>query len=508
MAPSAKGSVPAFAQAPNRAHYEKAYEDLKSAFSNLSPQAFAQRFIDLEAQLDAGMIEVKTAMLTSGLFSSDDEQVLGSWIYEQHANLWHLGALVSNICARDTGVEASRIRLLLALTFLHCGESVKWELMVGRKVRRDYKLAHALMQLAIDQGLHREPNALVVDGLQRSASVEHLYLRAALLDRFTSGNLTRQQIEVLDAWLWEWAPAMVSSARYPGGMALRLDLDSDAGMRYGRRKTEGRSLYLALAPLEECRKAIIQELHHGRVVPTRGRAALIRLESHVAVLIALRQMFAGCGSEGMPRAMRQQVAGTPLDLHVGMAEIARSLGPGQSEPLSIVPMNAPVSSQPNLDAVYDRPRRIATLQNASATGFLIELAQKDAANVVVGELVGLRMNAGESALVARVVRRVHDQAASGVQLGLQLLSDPSKPVKLTALKAEGGAEESFIFVPGPDSSGRFDSFAIPFRALKPDARYEVRAAGNVYSLTFNHVRRRGRGWALAGFEVLEARRQG
>ncbi len=490
----------AFDSAAARERYEKSYKRLAAAQGNLACADFAQAFLDLEAQLDAGMIEVKTAMLTSGLFSNDDEQALGVWIYRQHAKLAQVGARAIQSCLRDPGFDTSRTMRLLALTFLHSGEAVKWELMVGRHDRREYRLGNSLMRMAIEKGRQHETGELVVDGMRRGSSIEQLFLRVHLLDRFTSGNLTRQQIEVLDAWLWEWAPALVATARFPGGVVLRVDLDCDHGLRYGRRGDDRPALYLALAPLEERRKAVIKELHRGRIVPAQGRAAAIRVEAHVAVLQQLRTLFKGGGSEGSPRAARHATPATQVDIVLGLPEIANDVRAGQG--LAAAPP-APKAPARGVDygAVYDKPRRLMTSKNASSTGYLLEAAEDDARDISVGDLMGLRIGAGETLVLARVMRRVNE-LGRGIQLGVQLLSDASWPIRVASLAAPDGTPEEFIFVPGPDASGRFDSFALPYGVLKDDARYRVKAGAEEYTLAFNRVHRRGRGWALAGFEIM------
>jgi hypothetical protein len=453
------------------------------------------------------MIEVKTAMLTSGLFSNDDEQALGVWIFRQHAKLAHIGARATQLCLQDPGFDTSRAMRVLALTFLHSGESVKWELMVGRRDRREYKLGNALMRMAIEKGRQHESGELVVDGMRRWSSIEQLFLRVYLLDRFTSGTLTRQQIEVLDAWLWEWAPAMVGNARYPGGGVLRVDLDCDHGLRYGRRNGDRPALYLQLPPLEDRRKAIIKELHHGRIFPARGRAANIRIEAHVAVLLQLRTLFAGGGGEGSPRAPRQAAVPAEIEMVPGLNEIMRELHHASAPVAAIATVQglaqraAPSSNHVDYGAVYDKQRRVAVLKNASSTGYLLEASAKDADGIAVGDLVGLRMAADQPLVLARVVRRVNE-ASRGVQLGVQLLSDVSWPIKPASFVSPDGTADEFIFVPGPDSSGRFDSFAIPYSALQDDMRYRVKAGAQEFMLAFNRMHRRGRGWAMAGFEVI------
>ena len=499
--------TPAFDSAAARERYETAYKHLNATAAGLTSASLAQAFLELEAELDAGMIEVKTAMLTSGLFSNDDEQALGIWIYRQHAKLAQIGARATQSCLKDASFDTSRAMRLLALTFLHSGEAVKWELMVGRHDRREYRLGNALMRMAIEKGRQHESGELVVDGIRRWSSIEQLFLRVHLLDRFTSGNLTRQQIEVLDAWLWEWASALVGTSRYPGGVVVRVDLDCDHGLRYGRRKNDRPALYLQLAPLEERRKAIIKELHRGRIVPAKGRAANIRVEAHVAVLQQLRTLFAGGGSEGSPRAARQETAPTRTDIVLGLTEITRELREGLGFPAveaaPSTPKTGAAAQHVDFGAVYDKPRRLMTLKNASATGYLLEASGANAADISVGDLMGLRMKAGETLVLARVMRRVNE-LGHGVQLGVQLLSDSAWPIKVAALESPGGAKEAFIFVPGPDASGRFDSFAVPYGALKDDTRYRIKVGAEEYTLALNRVHRRGRGWAMAGFEIVQA----
>jgi hypothetical protein len=40
--------------------------------------------------------------------------------------------------------------------------------------------------------------------------------------------------------------------------------------------------------------------------------------------------------------------------------------------------------------------------------------------------------------------------------------------------------------------------------LEANERFRVRRDGRDFALAFNRVRRRGRGWALAGYEMVDA----
>jgi hypothetical protein len=142
-----------------------------------------------------------------------------------------------------------------------------------------------------------------------------------------------------------------------------------------------------------------------------------------------------------------------------------------------------------------------TLKNASSTGYLLESKAKDDA-VAVGDLLGLRVGEGGPLTLARVVRRVNE-LGRGIEFGVQGMSDEAWPITVATLLSSDGKPEQFLFVPGPDSSGRFDSFAVPYSALKDGARYRKALGKEEFTLVFNRMRRRGRGWAFAGFEIVE-----
>jgi hypothetical protein len=91
-----------------------------------------------------------------------------------------------------------------------------------------------------------------------------------------------------------------------------------------------------------------------------------------------------------------------------------------------------------------------------------------------------------------------------VQVGLQLLSDRRIRARPCMLKStELASEDTYIFVPGADASGSRDTFIVPFRLLESRACFHVARGGRDFALEFNRVRKRGRGWAQAGFEMVD-----
>ena len=58
---------------------------------------------------------------------------------------------------------------------------------------------------------------------------------------------------------------------------------------------------------------------------------------------------------------------------------------------------------------------------------------------------------------------------------------------------------------GTDASGSQDSFLVPDKSLNDLVSREAVIAGQQFTIRFNRVRRKGRGWALVGFEIMAAK---
>jgi hypothetical protein len=402
---------------------------------------------------------------------------------------------------------------LCAAAFYHWGEGVKWS---TRRERHNYQPLHALLADAIGSERHRQPLRIVSDGRGRTASLESLYFRALLLDRFGGGSLTRQQMEVLDAWLWEWAPALSGTQTPANAKVFRVDLDGNAGLREGKRAGAGDSLYLLLEPLAARRRQMIKELHRGRMVPPHGCAADMRVEEHVAVLDQLQRAFDSCGEDAARRAERSSGAGTRLEVWIGLSEIlSRGVSPPSVETTGAWKVTEDVRAAiasgnknlPALGIVDDPSKRYLWLLDVSDSGFGFEALGRDAVGIEVGDLLGWRTAKGQPCTIGKIVRRVPGSSPGQVFLGVQRLADAAVPLRLVEEIGERElSEDTFVFVPGADDSGRHDAFLLPENLERENAAFRARAGNDVYKLRFNRVRNKGRGWVLAGFEIVTADR--
>ncbi|HET7729106.1 MAG TPA: hypothetical protein VFK48_03650 [Usitatibacter sp.] len=506
---------PQFQRPEGRAEFDKARNALKSTLLDGDFDAGATRLLDLGAALDVGVARLKRDLLGSALCWNEDNQRVTAWIHQQHRKVTEMGMRLVEAMRRERPAPVL-LPNVIALTLHHWGEGLKW--VAGRE-RQDYEPLHMLLELAIAENRHREGMTFVADGRGRCVTIEALYFRALLLDRFGSGIMTRQQIEVLDAWLWEWADSLHGEESHPGGAALRVDLDADAGMRDGPREGEGRSLYLPLAPLEAKRREIVRELHRGRIVPAHGCTAEFRIEEHVAVLDHLQRALR-LPETAARRAKRQAAPGTRIEVWVGIADIlARGAGikvgteTGRWRALSLadpsISTDPADQGRPVRYESADPSRRYLWLADTSATGCGFEALESDANGLEIGDLIGWRRAAGGAIALGRIIRRLPSATAGQVFIGVQLFTETGIPFTLSRMDCydRGRAEETFLFVPGDDESGRRDAFLVSESAFQQQHVYVARVGEDAFPLRFNRVRAKGRGWMLAGFEIVPVRRQ-
>ena len=504
-----------FQRADGRAEFDKVRNALKASLIEGGLEEAAGRLLDLGAALDTGVARLKRDLLGSALCWNEDNQLVTAWIHQQHRKINEMGARVIDAMQRDEP-DAALLTRVIALTLFHWGEAIKW---ISGRERHDYAPLHDMLKLSMAGGRHREPLNWVADGRGRTVTIEALYFRALLLDRFASGNLTRQQVEVLDAWLWEWAAYLKAGETHPGSASLRADLDENAGLRDGQREGEGRSLYLPLGPLESQRRLLIKELHRGRIVPTHGCTAEFRIEEHVAVIDHLGRAFSPREESGPKRAPRQQEAATRIEVWVGLPEIlARGAGvkvgteTGKWRALSLAEPSRSTelkdAGQPVRYENADPSKRYLWLSDTSATGCGFEALESDAAGIELGDVVGWRRAGSGAIMLGRVIRRLPSTTMGQVFLGVQVITEGALPFMLARADAfdRGTADTTFLFVPGDDGSGRRDAFLLAETTYQQQYSYHARTGEEAYTIKFNRVRNKGRGWILAGFEVVPAKR--
>jgi len=505
--------APNFQRPEGRAEFERARNAVRNMIVEDPSDESFQAFLRLEGDLDAGVVKVKPELLGSVLCWKPEDRDLSAWIYEQHREIAELARRGADLFERRLGADDKRTVRFVALAFLHWGEAAKW--VVDRRETYDYAWMHWLMRLAIGTSRNLEACEVRLDDRGRNTTLEGLFFRTLLLDRFGGGNLSRQQIEVLDAWLWDWMPALKGCAIWPQEPVFRADLDGKGGLRTGERRDPGPTIYLRIAPLEARRREVIQEFHRGRIVPGVGIASDFRVEEHVAVLEHLRIAFEAPQAGPDSREGRSPCSTASVELWVGLGEIlVRGLNALTPEtPAHVLTVKTTLSDTQRIRQVqfldeFESPRRFVRVVDASDSGYGIEATEEEARGIGVGDLVGMRLSDEQRCVLGRVARRVPGQYPGKVVIGVNALCTQPRALTLSRRDRQGRLDddELFIHVPGADASGAQDAFVVHEKVLNEPEAYEAMLGEERFTLQFNRLRRKGRGWALAGFEILEARR--
>jgi len=485
---------------PGRVEFERERRRLE-ADGHFPIGEAAERLLELSHALDSGVVRCKAALLATPLAWDDTSDALAGWIARQHQALAALGARRVESMRREAG-PAELVERTAAAALFHAGEALKWG-SCGE--RPDYRVLHDLILLSLPQDRHRVARACIADGRRRETTLEALYFRALLLDRFAAGNLPRAQLELLDAWLWEWMPALRGERDAPRGPALRVDLERNAGLRDGPAADPGATLHLALAPLEARRAAIVEGLHVGRLTPAHGCASELRLEEHVALLDHLAQAFSG-RADGTPsrRADREGRSGRRVEAWVGIGEIlAHGMNAGvETGRWRVVDLKDPAIAEERRARFGEATRRYLWQVDASATGAGFEALDADANGILLGDVIAWRTGPGAAVSVGCVARRQRWPGGGQVFFGVRLLSHAAQALRMEPeVAAQRDEGETWLFVPGGDASGREDAFLLPEGRYETRLAHLVRTANGTFRVRLNRVRDRGRGWILAGFEV-------
>ena len=106
------------------------------------------------------------------------------------------------------------------------------------------------------------------------------------------------------------------------------------------------------------------------------------------------------------------------------------------------------------------------------------------------------------------MRRLPAATGGRVVIGLLRLTSATQPVRVRQISPGAPLPElSLLYVPGDDESGRHDAYLASDASSADRKLFETTAGDDIFTFRFNRVRERGRGWVMAGFEVIEARRR-
>jgi len=431
----------------------------------------------------------KAELLGNPLCWDTDERAIANWLAEGYGMLARVATRVAErLASAPTGDEADmRLAEVMVVALVSRGNAQKWHAIAGTlPATASLARIHGLFRLAERRGIARAPVPVSHEGVRHTMTVEGLYLRALLFGFLFTGHLARQQVEIMDSWLWPWvSDYRLTAEPEQGELGLWIDLQAEEGVRSAFAAPTGLDVrFLVVSALEAQLDEVVGGFHAGTIFPGYGVACDFRIEEHVAVvdfLQGLVQRLKRAG--GAPRSARRTLAMPRIEAFVGVGEIVRrGLGEGYAE--------------------SEQPRRWLRIRDVSETGMRLVAQERDWQSIEVGDLLGFHEPTTAAFVVCEVVRKLPDTETQCVQLGVSVVSRAPRRVTLKPHAGEGAALEA-LYLPGEDNCGRADMLLASESEIAAFGVRDLEVGGFVHAVQPNRVRRRGRGWTAAGFEVLE-----
>jgi hypothetical protein len=466
--------------------------------------------------------------LLSGLAQTAGDQAVCEWIAARYG---HLARLAREVIPYERMPDAQpdvRIAYAWALALMLTGHANKWRKVSG--LRADLPMRgrlHKLFVSAIAAGVDSCILDVMVDRRSVETTVEALYVRALLLERFASGNLPPRRLEILDSWLLAWMGALwLSREPITDGLSLAVDTRNETlGLnRYA--PGERADFFLGLRPLQRQLARAVRDFHRGVIFPGWGVGLVFRMEEHVAVIEFLEREFAIIESAGMQKSKRFAIgrnaqANSQVNAYFGFNDIyARALQRqstlATTNVTQIGTVNSPgdaLSSTASRRAALSETgshvqQRIAQpihLMDISESGLGLEMSNADAAFVEVDELVAVEIEAGKPCVLGVIARKTSAHHKNVTIVGVRVLS--KVPLRATLeMVNERLARQSVkgIFIAGKADHGFADSVIVTDVIYKANPTLSAVVASGVFHLRLGRVRQQGPGWKLAAAEVRVA----
>lgn len=476
-----------------RATWNSRITGLGRTLETFEPLQLASEFLAARGAFSVAVALAKRDLLGNALCWEPRDRDLTHWIAGCYLEWSRIGTRIAERLAQGAqGIDDAadvHVQDCIAAALVCRGHAQKWHAIAG-ETAPSVSLAriHGLFRMAERRGIARAKASVLHESLPHGMTVESLYLRVLLLDFLFAGNLSRQQVEVLDSWLWPWVSEYrLTSQPEAGDLGLWVDIQAESGVRNSFMPPSGLDVrFLVVGHMDEQIEAAISGFHAGEIFPGYGVACQFRIEEHVAVIGYLKGLLARLRrTGGAPRSAPRSAVMARVEGFVGLGDIQRR------------------ALRPDLDTSPDRPRRWFRIKDASEGGVRLVVEEKDWQPVEVGDLVAFAGVGDGAIVVGEVVRKIPDAEPGCVQLGVAILSRAPQPVSLSAAhRTDRTPAIDAVYVPGLDRCGRNDALLVSDAALGRFGERMLESGSKAYQLAINRVRRQGRGWALAGFEVV------
>jgi hypothetical protein len=471
--------------------------------------------------------------LQGGLTQTDGDRAVCAWITERYENMARIAREIVPAGLTETTAGRHLRAPAWALAILLAGHASKWRKISGQ--RPDSATPgrlHQLFRSARDAKIEGTVQNVTIERRFIETTVEALYVRALLLERFASGNLTPRRLEILDTWLVAWMGALwLTTEPADGGATLCVDTQNPTRGLTRPAAGEAADFYLALRPLRRQLERAVEYFHQGIIFPGWGIAMSFRMEEHIAVIdfvereLNMIEHATALKSKRFPIAQKSRVS-----VFFGFSEIFDRALFKQSTVTTSAGLNSASSNSASVSGsrtgAYFAPAalRFAALAEAdggltnefvrspvqlldiSEAGMGLEMSSDDAAKVEVDELVAVRVDDGRPWVLGIVVRKVNQRNDFSTTVGIKVLTKvPMRAALELVTDRPVRQAANGIFVAGSAAHGFADSIIVSDATYRARPVVAVTIASGHFHIRLGRVRYQGPGWKMAAANVLEAR---
>lgn len=339
-----------------------------------------------------------------------------------------------------------------------------------------WKFLHSAYKEAVDLGIAASPFSLSETSKPGdSFSAEQEYLHFLLLQRINTGNLSVPQIELASQWLREWVPTLGLTSTPPLDTPhWMLDLQKAEGL-FAPRAGHGAAanvLYLDISPLRTRLGALIATMKE-QLSPAGAKMDQRELKDRLALAKRIDLLWLP-NAQPLPRRGERRADARAILVAPGWAEIAillREARPWRphdpykytyDDAAELVALGRAAAQSKETGSVKDNlhpDRRGWNVIDTSESGCRIQSSTKNAANLKIGDLLGMLLE-GDSRWRAGIVRRLKRRTAEHTELGIEIIAENT----LLIVPEPVTTRESGYLVNGTDVNSKrqaFDALYVP-----------------------------------------------
>jgi hypothetical protein len=497
---------------------------LEGMLNRFAPEAAADQIEQASVEFEARTRDERERLLQSSAEHTAEEVGVCEWYAARYDLLARMARSITerSLPPAFTGPHQESIKQA-ASAWAYCillrGHASKWRQIAGNRTIAPRGVLHQVFKSALAYKISDHILEVIVEGQRTETSVEALYSRTLLLERFASGNLSPQRLEILDNWLITWMSALWLSTQPPTDDAtLLLSIDTSSEIHGLTRFEVGQpaDFYLALSPLHYQLERAIQSFHRGVLFPGWGIGMAFRVEEHVGVIDFLERELMLLEQNVLVKSKRFSPQNDVMvDVYFGLESITARGLVGQFANLT-PPEIANHASAERKDA--DEPKRLRVL-DVSETGVGLVLPSALAASVAIDDLMAIRFGAGYPCTLGTVVRKttgVVGADRNSTVVGIHFLSRCPLLARLKTAPVPGPRVAiNAILSAGSSAYGSSDSLVVSDAVYKAAPTLTITFGNSLsngtegafevetYHVRLGRVRRSGRGWKLVAFDIVE-----